>query len=327
MDKNTIAVVDYHDYTSGDPEKRAQFIKDFGDSFSNMGFAIVRNHGVSEALKAKLFEVSKAFFALPDDIKKTYEDEANHGQRGYISKNKESAKGKDVPDIKEFYHVGQTVTDGDPIKSEYPDNIFPASDVVAEFEKVTQEVYQTFENTGRNLLRATALYLDLPENYFDDKIHNGNSILRLLHYYPVKDKSQIPAGAVRAAAHGDINLITLLMGGSAEGLQAQTLDGEWIPVSPADDEIVINIGDMLARLTNDRFRSTQHRVITPREESWLTPRYSTPFFLHPRSDMDLTCLDTCISEENPKNYTDMTAGEFLTERLIELGLKKTEKTS
>jgi len=320
MDKNKIAVVDYHDYTSGDPEKRKKFIQEFGDSFSNMGFAIVRNHGVSEELKARLFEVSKAFFALPDDVKKKYEDEANHGQRGYISKNKESAKGKDVPDLKEFYHIGQTVTDGDPIKSEYPDNIWP--DAINDFEKVGQEVYQTFENTGRNLLRATALYLNLPENYFDDKIHNGNSILRLLHYYPVQDKSQIPEGAVRAAAHGDINLITLLMGGSAEGLQAQSLDGQWIPVSPADDEIVVNIGDMLARLTNNRFRSTQHQVITPNEESWTKPRYSTPFFLHPRSDMDLTCLDTCVSESNPKEYEDMTAGEFLTERLIELGLKK-----
>jgi len=320
MDKNKIAVVDYHDYTSGDPEKRENFIQEFGDSFSNMGFAIVRNHGVSEELKSKLFEVSKAFFALSDEVKKSYEDEANHGQRGYISKNKESAKGKDVPDLKEFYHIGQTVTDGDPIKSEYPDNIWP--DAINDFEQVGQEVFETFENTGRNLLRATALYLNLPENYFDDKIHNGNSILRLLHYYPVQDKSQIPEGAVRAAAHGDINLITLLMGGSAEGLQAQSLDGQWIPVSPADDEIVVNIGDMLARLTNNRFRSTQHQVITPNEESWTKPRYSTPFFLHPRSDMDLTCLESCVNDENPKQYEDMTAGEFLTERLIELGLKK-----
>lgn len=320
MDKNKIAVVDYHDYTSGDPEKRENFIQEFGDSFSNMGFAIVRNHGVSEELKSKLFEVSKAFFALSDEVKKSYEDEANHGQRGYISKNKESAKGKDVPDLKEFYHIGQTVTDGDPIKSEYPDNIWP--DAINDFEQVGQEVFETFENTGRNLLRATALYLNLPENYFDDKIHNGNSILRLLHYYPVQDKSQIPEGAVRAAAHGDINLITLLMGGSAEGLQAQSLDGQWIPVSPADDEIVVNIGDMLARLTNNRFRSTQHQVITPNEESWTKPRYSTPFFLHPRSDMDLTCLESCVNNENPKQYADMTAGEFLTERLIELGLKK-----
>jgi isopenicillin N synthase-like dioxygenase len=320
MDKNKIAVVDYNNYTSGDPEKRKNFIQEFGDSFSNMGFAIVRNHGVSEALKAKLFEVSKAFFELPDDVKKKYEDEANHGQRGYISKNKESAKGKDVPDLKEFYHVGQTVKDNDPISAEYPDNIWP--DAITEFEAVGQEVYETFENTGRNLLRATALYLGLDEKYFDAKIHNGNSILRLLHYYPVQDKSQIPEGAVRAAAHGDINLITLLMGGSAEGLQAQSLDGQWIPVSPAHDEIVVNIGDMLARLTNNRFRSTQHQVITPNEESWTKPRYSAPFFLHPRSDMDLTCLEDCVTAENPKEYSDMTAGEFLTERLIELGLKK-----
>ncbi|MDC3352286.1 isopenicillin N synthase family oxygenase [Crocinitomicaceae bacterium] len=320
MSKNAIAHVDYLDYSQGDAATRQKFIEEFGDSFSNMGFAIVKNHGVTEELRTKLFEVSKAFFELPDDVKKRYEDEKLHGQRGYISKNKESAKGKSVPDLKEFYHIGQTVEDNDPIKEEYPDNIWPKE--VTEFEAVGQEVFQTFENTGRNLLRAIALYLDLDENYFDDKIHNGNSVLRLLHYYPVADKSQIPEGAVRAAAHGDINLITLLMGGSAEGLQAQSLDGEWISVSPGPDEIVINIGDMLARLTNDRLRSTQHQVITPNEESWTKPRYSTPFFLHPRSDMDLTCLDTCVSADNPKEYADMTAGEFLTERLIELGLRK-----
>jgi len=320
MDKNAIAVVDYNDYTSGNGSKREKFIKEFGDSFSNMGFAIVRNHGVTSELKAKLFEVSKAFFSLDAAIKLKYENLALAGQRGYISKLRESAKGKDVPDIKEFYHVGQTVTDGDLIKNEYPDNVWPKE--ITEFETICQTVFQTFEQTGRNLLKSTALYLGLDENYFSAKIHNGNSILRLLHYYPVTDLSQIPKGAVRAAAHGDINLITLLMGGSAEGLQAQTLDGEWISVNTDDDEIVVNIGDMLARLTNNKLRSTQHRVISPREESWTTPRYSTPFFLHPRSDMDLTCLENCIDENNPKMYNDMTAGEFLTERLIELGLKK-----
>ncbi|MFT5823211.1 MAG: isopenicillin N synthase-like dioxygenase [Crocinitomix sp.] len=320
MDKNKIANVDYLDYSEGTPETRAKFIHEFGESFSNMGFAIVKNHGVTAELRTKLFEVSKKFFELPDAIKASYEHEKLHGQRGYISKNKESAKGKSVPDLKEFYHIGQTVKDNDPIKAEYPDNIWPKE--VVEFEAVGQEVYDTFENTGRNLLRAIALYLKLDENYFDTKIHNGNSILRLLHYYPVADKSQIPEGAVRAAAHGDINLITLLMGGSAKGLQAQSLDGTWISVDPEPDEIVINIGDMLARLTNDRLRSTQHQVITPDEASWTKPRYSTPFFLHPRSDMDLTCLNDCISEASAKGYTDMTAGEFLTERLIELGLRK-----
>lgn len=320
MDKNKIAVVDYLDFVSTDSQKRENFIKEFGDSFSNMGFAIVKNHGVTKELKDQLFEVSKAFFELPTEVKRQYEDMDLAGQRGYISKNRESAKGQSVPDIKEFYHVGQTVTDNDPIKVEYPNNIWPKE--VADFETVCQKVYQTFENTGKNLLKAVALYLDLEEDYFSPKIHNGNSVLRLLHYYPVQNLSDIPEGAVRAAAHGDINLITLLMGGSAEGLEAQSLDGQWIPVSPQDDEIVINIGDMLARLTNNRFRSTQHRVITPNEESWLTPRYSTPFFLHPRSDMDLTCLDTCVDENHPKAYADATAGEFLTERLIELGLKK-----
>jgi isopenicillin N synthase-like dioxygenase len=319
--KNAIAKVDYLDFTSGDPVKRNHFIKEFGDSFSRMGFAIVANHGVTEALRSELFGVAIKFFELDDKTKKKYEDLSNAGQRGYISKNRESAKGKKVPDLKEFYHVGQTVTDGDPIKNTYPDNIWPAE--VPEFEEVCQKVYRTFEQTGRNLLKAIALYLDLEENYFDDKIHNGNSVLRLLHYYPLENVDDLPPGAVRAAAHGDINLITLLMGANAAGLQAQTLDGEWIDVNPAPNEIVINIGDMLARLTNDRLRSTIHQVVNPTDKELLKkPRYSTPFFLHPRADMDLSCLSSCVSSGRHKQYEDITAGEFLDERLRELGLKK-----
>ncbi|MFK8043956.1 MAG: isopenicillin N synthase family dioxygenase [Crocinitomicaceae bacterium] len=320
MSLDVIAVVDYHDFISGDSLKRRGFIKQFGDSFSNMGFAIVKNHGVSSELRQELQEVSQAFFEMDTASKRAYENLELAGQRGYISKNRESAKGHTVPDIKEFYHIGQSVTDNDPIKNEYPDNLWPTE--VNSFQEVCEKVYKTFENTGKNLLRAVALYLSLPENYFENKVHNGNSILRLLHYYPVSNLTDIPEGSVRAAAHGDINLITLLMGGSAKGLEALSLSGKWIPVSPEDDEIIINIGDMLARLTNNRFRSTQHRVITPDVESWRSPRYSAPFFLHPRSDMDLTCLESCISNENKKLYDNMTAGEFLTERLIELGLKK-----
>ncbi|MFK8039698.1 MAG: isopenicillin N synthase family dioxygenase [Crocinitomicaceae bacterium] len=320
MNSDQIAVVDYHDYLSDNAVKRKTFIQNLGDSFSNMGFAIVKNHGVTAELRQELLSISKAFFELSPDVKKQYENMALAGQRGYISKNRESAKGRSIPDIKEFYHIGQTVLDDDPIQLEYPENIWPRE--LDNFKRVGEKVYQTFEKTGRNLLQAIALYLDLPENYFEMKVHNGNSILRLLHYYPVKDLSNIPSGAVRAAAHGDINLITLLMGGSADGLEAQTLSGEWIPVSPQNDEIVINIGDMLARLTNNRFRSTQHRVISPKIESWQTPRFSAPFFLHPRSDMDLTCLKNCISDTHPKLYNDVSAGEFLEERLIELGLKK-----
>lgn len=318
---NTIAKVDYLDYISGDPDKRQNFIREFGDSFSRMGFAIVANHGVTRELRDELFTVAKKFFDLDDEVKAQYEDLTLAGQRGYISKNRESAKGKKVPDLKEFYHVGQTVTDGDPIKDTYPNNIWPSE--IAEFEETCQKVYSTFEETGRNLLRAIALYLDLEENYFDNKIHNGNSVLRLLHYYPLENVDHLPAGAVRAAAHGDINLITLLMGANAAGLQAQTLDGDWIDVNPAPNEIVINIGDMLARLTNDRLRSTIHQVVNPEDKELLKkPRYSTPFFLHPRADMDLTCLSSCVSPGRPKKYEDITAGEFLDERLVELGLKR-----
>ena len=321
FDRNKIAKVDYLDFISGDSEKRTKFIKDFGDSFANMGFALVANHGVTIEARDTLFDVAIRFFDLPHTDKVKYEDISNGGQRGYISKNRESAKGKDVPDLKEFYHIGQEVRDGDPIKVEYADNIWPKE--VADFEETTLTVYQTFEKTGRNLLRAIALYLDLDENYFDNKIHNGNSVLRLLHYYPLEDVKDVPDGAVRAAAHGDINLITLLMGANAGGLQAQTLDGEWIDVNPGPNEIVINIGDMLARLTNDKLRSTIHQVVNPTDKELLKkPRYSTPFFLHPRSDMDLSCLESCVDAERPKKYPNTSAGEFLQERLLELGLKK-----
>ncbi len=318
--KNHIARVDYNDFVSGDENKRAKFIKEFGDSFANMGFAIVANHGVTPELRDRLFDISIRFFEQDRDVKKQYEDLSNSGQRGYISPMRETAKGFKVPDLKEFYHIGQMVEDGDPIKDEYPENIWP--DNMPEFKEVGIEVYRTFERTGGNLLRAIALYLDLPEDYFDDKIHNGNSVLRLLHYFPLDDVDKLPDGAVRAAAHGDINLITLLMGANAAGLQAQTLDGQWLDVEVAPNEIVINIGDMLARLTNNKLRSTIHRVVNPTDKELLKkPRYSTPFFLHPRSDMDLTCLESCVTKQHPKAYPDTTAGAFLDERLRELGLK------
>ncbi|MFM1998551.1 MAG: hypothetical protein RL204_498 [Bacteroidota bacterium] len=314
-----IATVDYADYISGDPILKAAFIKKLGDAFSEIGFAIVANHGVSIELKEKLYSTVQNYFAQSDDLKKKDEDIKNGGQRGYVSKGRETAKGYNQADLKEFYHVGQVVTDGDAIKSEYPDNIWPES--MPEFKEVTMEVYRTFEKTGRDLLRAIAQYLELDENYFDEKIHNGNSILRLLHYYPVQDISQVPEGAVRAGAHEDINLITLLMGASAAGLQAQKMDGTWLDVSPEPNQIVINMGDMLQRLTNGKLKSTTHRVINLSKEEMLKPRYSTPFFLHPRSDMDLTCLESCINEANPKRFHNMTAGEYLDERITELGLK------
>lgn len=319
MALQTVPTVDYHDFISGNTQKRAQFIQDLGDAFSQIGFVIVKNHGVSEELRQELFQVSQEIFNQPQEIKNQYEDLNNGGQRGYISKGRETAKGEKVPDLKEFWHIGQDVTDDPALQAEYPANIWMKE--VPALKTTGLNVYNTFEKTGRNLLRAIALYLDLEEHYFDAKIHNGNSILRLLHYFPVENWEDVEEGAVRAAAHGDINLITLLMGGSAKGLQAQNSAGEWVDVAPNENEIVINIGDMLHRHTNGRLKSTIHRVVNLDKESMRFPRYSTPFFLHPRSDMDLSCLPNCITEDNPKGYEDITAGEFLNERIRELGLK------
>jgi len=320
MALKAIPKVDYHDFISGDPQKRQQFIQDLGDAFSQIGFVVVKNHGVTEEQRQKLFDTSKEIFKQPLDVKRKYEDVDNGGQRGYISKGRETAKGEKVPDLKEFWHIGQEVEDEPKLAEQYPENIW--MDEVPDLQTVGMEIYKTFEQTGRNLLRAIALYLDLDENYFDDKIKNGNSILRLLHYYPVENWQEVEEGAVRAAAHGDINLITLLMGGSASGLQALNSNKEWVDVSPEENEIVINIGDMLHRHTNGRLKSTIHRVINLDKESMKYPRYSAPFFLHPRSDMDLSCLEGCIDDKNPKQYEDITAGEFLDERIKELGLKK-----
>lgn len=312
---NQVPSLDLADFTSGNAEQKKQFVADLGEAFNNIGFVAIKNHGLSDSLRNELYETVKAFFSLPDEVKKKYEFAELFGQRGYIGKGKETAKGFKVADLKEFYHIGQP----DPIGS-MPSNVFPAE--LPEFEKHTLEVYRTFENAGKMLLRAIAIYLNLPEDYFEDKVRNGDSLLRALHYFPIPNPELVPEGAVRAAAHGDINLITLLMGASAEGLEVLRRDGEWIPITALPDQIVVNVGDMLDRLTNHKLKSTIHRVVNPPREKMGTSRYSIPFFMHPRADMDLTSLDSCVSQEFPKLYTNMTAGEFLDERLRELGLKK-----
>ncbi|MCP1384343.1 isopenicillin N synthase family dioxygenase [Runella salmonicolor] len=309
-----IPSLDISDFTSGDPARKSQFVQDLGTAFNNIGFVCIKNHGLSEDLRLKLYDSVQQFFKQPDDVKKKYEFPELSGQRGYIGKGKETAKGFKVADLKEFYHVGQPAPEG-----EMPHNIFPEE--VPEFKEYTLKVYETFENTGKTLLRAIAIYLGLDENYFEDKVRNGDSILRALHYFPL-DPATVPDGAVRAAAHGDINLITLLMGASAEGLEVLRRDGKWIAITALPDQIVVNVGDMLDRLTNHNLKSTIHRVVNPPREKMNTSRYSIPFFMHPRGDMNLTCLESCVDANHPKLYVDMTAGEFLNERLIELGLKK-----
>jgi isopenicillin N synthase-like dioxygenase len=311
-----IPSVDLADFMHGDAAKRQQFVKDLGEAFSVVGFVAVKNHGLSGDLTQNLYSEVKRFFDLPLETKLKYEIKELAGQRGYTSFGREHAKGQTEADLKEFWHFGQIVSDDDPIKSEYPDNIL--CDELPTFNQVGIEAFQRLESAGRNLLQAIALYLGLDEFYFDSKIRHGNSVLRPIHYGPILTE---PKGAVRAGAHEDINLITLLMGASAEGLQILNKQGEWVGVTALPEQVVVNVGDMLQRLTNNVLRSTTHRVINPPKELWHTSRYSIPFFLHPRSEMRLDCLPSCISDSNPAQYAPISAGEYLDERLREIGLK------
>lgn len=315
-----IPSLDLADFTGGDPVKKKKFVEDLGAAYHTIGFVAIRNHFLKDSLSTSLYDVIKRFFAQPEAIKKKYEIPDLAGQRGYIGKGKEHAKGRNTGDLKEFYHVGQQVEGNDPIKSEYPDNVWPAE--LPEFREIGLDVYRQLERTGVEMLRAIALYLGLPENYFDSKVKHGNSILRPIHYYPIENPDAVPADAVRAAEHGDINLITLLMGASADGLQVLRRDGKWIPITALPDQLVVNVGDMLERLTNKRLKSTIHRVVNPPRHLMNTPRYSIPFFMHPRSEMSLAALPGCVDEANPKLWADTTAGEFLNQRLKEIGLKK-----
>ncbi|MBL3655016.1 isopenicillin N synthase family dioxygenase [Fulvivirga sediminis] len=312
--------LDLNDFRNGTDAERKQFVEDLGNAYNNIGFVAIKGHYLTNEMSETLYASIKKFFALPDEVKQKYEIEGLAGQRGYVGKGKEHAKGRKTGDLKEFFHIGQEVKDGDSIKDEYPDNV--AVNEQPEFLEIGIEVYEKLERTGVEMLRAIALYLGLEENYFDDKVRNGNSILRPIHYFPIEKPDEVPEDAVRAAEHGDINLITLLMGASADGLQVLRRDGVWIPITALPEQLVVNVGDMLERLTNKKLKSTIHRVVNPPKDQMKSSRFSIPFFMHPRSDMDLTCLDNCIDANHPKQFDDITAGEFLNQRLAEIGLKK-----
>jgi isopenicillin N synthase-like dioxygenase len=313
----TIPVVDLSDFMSGDEAQKQKFVQELGRAYEEVGFVAVKNHGISDDLIADLYQYVQAFFAQPAEVKLSYEKKELAGQRGYTSFGREHAKGFDAPDLKEFFQFGQTVEDDDPIKAEYPDNV--VVNEVPEFTPTLLEAYKNFENSGRALLRAISLYLGLDEDHFESYVHNGNSILRAIHYPPIIGE---PKSSIRAEQHEDINLITLLVGASADGLQILTKQGEWVGVTSLPEQIVVNVGDMLQRLTNNKLRSTTHRVVNPPRELWNTSRYSIPFFLHPKGSMSLACLESCVDEVHPKAYEDATAGEYLDERLAEIGLNK-----
>ncbi|MEP2280072.1 2-oxoglutarate and iron-dependent oxygenase domain-containing protein [Maribacter sp.] len=309
--------VDLTDFLSDDPKRKQKFIDEIGKAFEDIGFVALSGHFLSEEFVDTLYSEIKEFFDLPAEVKDGYQIEGIGGQRGYTSFGKEHAKGRKEGDLKEFWHFGQYVEDNDKLEKEYPANVIVKE--LPKFNEVGKETYKMLEKTARYVLRALALHLNLDEFYFDDFIKNGNSILRPIHYPPITSE---PKNAVRAAAHGDINLITLLMGAHGKGLQVQNHDGEWVDAIARPDQLMINVGDMLSRLTNNKLLSTIHQVVNPPRELWGTSRYSVPFFMHPVSEMPLNCLENCIDEDHPKLYEDITAGEFLHERLIDLGLIK-----
>jgi isopenicillin N synthase-like dioxygenase len=312
-----IPVVDLSVFIEGDAKQKSEFVAQLGTAYEQVGFVAVMNHGISNDLIANLYELSREFFSLPVAVKEKYELPHLAGQRGYTSFGREHAKGYEAPDLKEFFQIGQEVNDDDPIKETYPDNV--TVNEVSEFTQTMTEAYKAFELSGTYLLQAIALFLDLDEHYFDPYVHNGNSILRAIYYPPILTE---PRSAIRAEQHEDINLITLLVGASADGLQILNKHDQWVPVTALPDQIIVNVGDMIQRLTNGRLKSTTHRVVNPPIEQWSDPRFSMPFFLHPKPDMSLACLNSCIDKDHPKIYADQTAGEYLDERLKEIGLKK-----
>jgi isopenicillin N synthase-like dioxygenase len=311
MDLNTLPVLSLDD-------DAARFSAEIGDSFRRFGFALVKDHGLDSALIARAWQLTAEFFALPEDEKHALFIPGQGGARGYTPFGTEIAKGAKRHDLKEFWHVGRDLPAGHPLSDSMPPNIWPARP--DGFRETFESLYAEMDRVGAIILSRIAVNLGLDEHWFDPAIADGNSVLRMLHYPPVEGDE---SGAIRAGAHEDINLITLLLGAEEAGLELLTKQGQWIPANPPPGALVINIGDMLQRLTNHVLPSTTHRVRNPDGTRSGFSRYSMPFFLHLRSDFAFHTLPQCITPENPDRYpVSITADDYLQERLREIGLKK-----
>lgn len=290
---------------------------EIGRSFEEYGFAVIRDHGIPADLIARAEELSKAFFALPDEVKRAYHIPGGGGARGYTPFGTEKAKDAQVHDLKEFWHVGRTLPEGHPLADYMAPNLWPRE--VAEFRETFEALYAAFEQAGARVLEAIALHLGLPQGWFAKTVEDGNSVMRLLHYPPLTGADA--EGAIRAAAHGDINTITLLLGAEEAGLELLTASGEWKAIEVPEGALVVNIGDMLDRLTNGRLRSTTHRVVNPRGQAAYRSRYSMPFFLHFRPDFTIETLESCVDPDSPDARPEpISSHDFLMQRLREINL-------
>jgi isopenicillin N synthase-like dioxygenase len=316
MSSQNIPVVDFSDWFAGGAT-HARFVTAVGDSLSEIGFFAIKNHRIDPALTEAAYRVAQEFFHLPAARKARYHSAEKKGQRGYTGYGREHAKDSVAPDLKEFWQVGRpNVPDDHPVHRLYGPNLWPDSEC-PEFREVMTQLYIALDELGKVLLEAAARHLGEPERRFRDLVEDSDTIVRVLYYPPVG--SGVPAGAVRSAAHEDINLITLLSGATAEGLELLQRDGTWMPVQTGFDTIVVDAGDMLQNLTNGLYRSTTHRVVNPRDAG--SDRYSMPCFIHPRTEVDLSPMPSSVARTGGvKRYPDVSAGQFLAQRLREIGL-------
>lgn len=314
--KQTIPVLDLQDFIRGSASQRTDFVQTLGRALEEIGFFAIANHGVDSGLIEKAYSLSRGFFDLPVDTKRKYEIEGMKGQRGYTSFGKEHAKDSKAPDLKEFWHVGPQVSEAHPMYKEYPQNVWVQE--LADFKPTLLQLYQQLEECSMRLLEACSLFIDRPQNFLRQLAEDGNSILRIIHYPPVPEDAH-PA-SIRAAAHEDINLITLLCESTAGGLELLQRDGSWLPVHSLQGQIIVDSGDMIQNLTNGLFKSTTHRVVNPDDSR--ERRFSMPFFVHPRSEVSLSPLKECVDRTGgQKRFPDILAGEYLEKRLQEIGMK------
>ncbi|MFZ9521590.1 MAG: isopenicillin N synthase family dioxygenase [Silvanigrellaceae bacterium] len=314
-----VQTLDIRSFTTGNAKDQAQFVKQFGTGLQEYGFVIIEGHGIAPSLIQDCYGKAKSFFDLPVETKKQYAVANGGGQRGYTGMFQEHAKDSKQPDIKEFWHIGRETFTHKENQNRYPGNVWPDAHV-AGFRPAFTQLYSQLEDMASTLLQATSLHLDLPRNTLSDMIVDGNSIIRALHYPPLAPE-HFKSGAVRAAAHEDINFITILCEATESGLELLTHDGKWLSVESGPGQMVVDSGDMLSRICNDVIPSTTHRVVNPPGAKNVT-RYSMPFFVHPHSRCPLEVLSTCASAQNPAKYSPILADEFLHQRLREIGLVK-----
>jgi isopenicillin N synthase-like dioxygenase len=310
-----IPTLDIRAFTEGSVSDHAQFVADLGNAYRSIGFVAIHGHGIPDKLIESLYAQSQSFFGLPLVQKRAYARPETNNQRGFVSMGIEHAKDSEAADLKEFWQVGQPNPPADADMAHFPVNSSVSE--MPHFNRTAEQTFEALENLGQTILRAIAIHLNLEEKFFENWVAGGNSILRAIHYPPIKKE---PETAVRAGQHEDINLITLLVGASASGLEVLRHDNTWTPVTALPEHIVVNVGDMLQRLTNHKLKSTTHRVVNPPKSEWGKPRFSMPFFCHPRPEMRLDAMKHLVPDGEDPIEGPISAGEYLEQRLREIGL-------